>query len=240
MWAKSKKPIVLECFTDRKEVFEFAKPDFANKFLPDWWKNIPTSMPHPDGFTRTATAKKCVGIIDYYKHGVMLPLWSDLAVEIGPVGTEQYRWQFSDARSHAEMHSFSQFNNYLDPKNIQHLKLISPWGFYCEEDVYWDFADAAWARVATNELKIVPGCVQFKYQPATNINIFFYRTAERQVINFNFGEPLVRITPISERPLKLKYSFVTSEEFNNRSAIGCPIKFFGKYSEIKRLLAGKK
>lgn len=230
-----KKPeVVLDCFTSVSDVYRFAKPDNAIKFIPEWWKKTPSSYVSDGDFHKSPTVKKCDGLISYYKNGVVLPAWSDLAIEIGPKGTPYYRWQYSDKQSTAVSHPFKQLNNCIDETTVMHLKLISPWHFVCKDEILWAWSDPKWNRLEKNDYVALPGTTSFKYQHETNINILMYRSETTKIININFGDPLYHITPITEKNLKLNYHLVSSEEFLRTQ--GSSIKFTGSFNLVKKLM----
>lgn len=239
LWIKPKE-VLLECFTSNSSVFDLAKPDHAVKFVPDWWKDVPPSFVGAGAFFKSPTIKKCSGFIENFKHGLMLPMWSDLSIELGRAGTVDYRWQYSDFHSELETHSFEQINNYLDPKQVFHAKLMNPWAFKCKEDTPWMWSNPTWNMLGTNHYVALPGVVDYKYQHSVHVNLLFSRGQTTKVIEIPFRMPLVQITPLTERRLKVKHHLVSQKELDdlkNRSRL---VTFVGKYSTIKNILKGNK
>lgn len=239
MFLFKNKTVVLDCFAHESSPFDLATPKSSIKFIPEWWKTCPTHYHHNHEFFKTATAKKCSGLIELYKHGFMLPLWSDLCVQIQPIGNFGYAWQFSDGASKANSHSFEQVNNHLDPKKIVHLKLISPWLFKCKEEIKWLVSSPTWNTLGVSEYKLVPGILDFKYQHVANANLLFFRSDKQTVVDMHFGTPLMHFVPITKRKFKLNYNLVSNEEWlkiKNRSA---HVSFINKYLNIKNALKEK-
>ena len=122
-----KKPtITLDCFTTQSNVYHGAPIEKATKFFPEWWKNIPNHTYDESGFYEMMNMKRCSGFIDYYKKGIMIPMWSDFAIDIKPLPSQQYRWQFSDGITEAEIHNSFQRGDYLQPPKYCHVKINTP------------------------------------------------------------------------------------------------------------------
>ena len=198
-----KKPIVLHCFTDREEVLGFAPIQKTLKFIPDWWKQLPKVSSKNSTMPVYSTMKLCVGFTDYYKLGVTMPMWCDLALEIGKQGSDYYKYQFSDHRSEIQTHPPAQHNNHFAVKDYQHIKIVTPWAFHCEEDINFMAMEPTWSFMKFETMRTLPGVVSYKHQSGTNINIMIKRTEEKQNILLPFLEPVYHVFPISDRPIKL-------------------------------------
>ena len=78
-----RKKIVVDCFTDNYSINELFPIQTANNFYPDWWKNLPKTYDAMNKWglrVSQSTMKKCPAIIDLYKTGFIMPLWSDLQI----------------------------------------------------------------------------------------------------------------------------------------------------------------
>lgn len=231
----SKKPIILECVTNKSHVYEYAKPNLAKKFIPDWWKEVPSSYTiGGSDFLEYPTIKNCAGFIDYYRSGVMLPMWSDLRVKIGQLGSTTTEWAFSDGESRAEVHPPNQTSNRFPDTKIAHLKPMSPWLFMCAEDIKWYWGAPFWSQESFWNYTMPPGIVSYRYQFGTHINIMFKRTDAPQIFDFAFGTAMAHIVPLSERPLVIKHRLVSDEEFNKINNLQRPVSFIKKFIKIKQ------
>ena len=231
-----KKKLVLHCYTARAEVFNYAPIQKASAFLPDWWRNLPLSIPHENGMFPVSTMKGCVGLTQLYKHGVIIPMWSDLSLRIGQTGSTDYAYQYSDKRSEIQTHGVSQNGGrYLD-EEYQHLKIISPWVFKCDEDVSFLNIAPTWNLETVGDINVLPGAVDYKYQAGTNVNIFIKRknTVEQYLIPFN--QPLVHIIPTTDKKLEIKTHLVSQEELAQIGRISAGTKFLKKYLTNRSVL----
>jgi hypothetical protein len=140
-----KKKIVLDCFTSHAYVIEYSPINFAIKHIPDWWKNLPKS--YENGLSKNM--RHCVGMVDYYKKSIAIPMWSDLQIKTH--GDKKYEWQFSDLQSEAAIHSRTQMGEFLD--GYGHLKLATPWNFVSEKDINWVWSHPTYSYPFSNPTK---------------------------------------------------------------------------------------
>jgi len=200
-----KKKLVLNCVTDRQDVATYAPIKHAHAFYPDWWKTLPKTYQVPDVAADIATMKLCVGMRDLFQHGFIMPMWSDLNVDIGEIGTDYYRYQFADTSSVIQEHPAQQRVGFADNNLYQHLKIASPWRLQCEEDVPFIWLEPTWNKQNLTQYTFLPAVLEYKYQHATHINLLFTRNVQgTSRVTFSFREPLVHVTPITERELDIR------------------------------------
>jgi hypothetical protein len=234
-----KKKIQLKCFVNEQYVFDYFKVDYANKFVPTWWKDLPNSYVGKNDFFPTTTMRSCVGFQKHYKKGIIIPLWSDLAIELDAIGNIDYRWQFSDGKSKIYSHPQGERGSHLKDSEYVHLKITSPWLFSCDEDIDWVCIKPEWNFSTPEKIIMPPGTVDFKYQNATNINFFLKYTQEKQQFIIPAGTPMYHIIPLSEREVELSLHMVSNEEYQNIVSKHTRISFTNKYFKIKNLLKNK-
>jgi len=235
---KKKKEIVLNCYTNRAEVYNFFPVVQAKKAIPKWFKDIPAPKfkEIEDQNLKNHNLKLCPAFIDYFKNGISMPLWSDLFIRIGAKNTLDYRWQYSDKRSDIEYHSPEQINNHFDPLFYQHLKITSPWLFSCEEDISFLAVEPGWQFDVLNTARILSGVISFKYQSETNINMFITRGEKETDLLFPAGMPIYHYFPLTERKVTIKNHLVSDKEFKNLKAKGFPFKFAKDYEARKKII----
>ena len=129
---KKEKPPKIKFIPKLKGLKELVPIVPAKEFLPKWWKNINFN----EGVTmigntpvNNGTVKRCPGIIDFLNQGWVVPLWSDLYLNVK--GNESISFEFSDKNYEATIHKHQQLLDYV-PTHIQEeykwvLKLHSPW-----------------------------------------------------------------------------------------------------------------
>lgn len=228
MFLFKKKPLVLDCFTHIPPVFMFSKPVLGKHALPDWWRALPNnknrlSWGDP---TKTNNMRGCVGVIDYYKNSVVLPLWSDLDVTVGPAGDDTYRYQFSDGFSSIEPHSHQQYQGFADPAHFQHLKLVSPWAFRTKDSVSWVASWPTYNETSPNKYLILPGTNNFAYSPGTNVQMLVFKQPGQPVeLALTHGTPMYAFHPLTDRPVDIRTHLVSDDEFKRATAASCTYKF---------------
>jgi hypothetical protein len=84
-----------------------------------------------------------------------------------------------------------------------------------------------------------PGTLDFKYQNATNINLFLKYAKEAQEFIISAGTPLYHIIPLSEREVELSVHMLSNEEYQNMVSKHTRISFTNKYFKIKNILKNK-
>jgi hypothetical protein len=216
MFIFKKKKIVIDAFTWNSSINSYFKPDLSNKFLPDWWKQLPSTFNGNNKYditTEIATIKRCDGIINLYKKGFIIPLWSDLIVETNENGEWRSSWS-SDNSTNIIDHDKRQLGNISD--DLIHIKIISPWILKEKTGVEFYWAEPVWNNLQKfNNVTFLPGVLDFKYQNNTNINILFPKKNARY--EFEFGQPMVQLVPISDADVEIKTHLVSPEEWNHLS-----------------------
>jgi hypothetical protein len=165
---------VVDCFTSNPMAFKHASIDSANKFLPDWWRQLP--KPKDDGFAPGSNMKLCRGFIDHYKNSFIIPMWSDLDIEVGPKGSGEWRYQFADEASELITHEPEQWGGLRNPSDIFHAKIMSPWHLRSKDStMFMQTAPTYNIPVQLRGMEIMPGTIEFKQQSATHVIAMFDR-----------------------------------------------------------------
>lgn len=239
-WLRNKLagPVYVDCYTCRKDVYDYAKIQSATRFYPGWWKKLKNKYgivdPENEMFElrEAGTMRGCVGFTDLFRKALCIPLWSDIRITIGPVGSDFFKWKYADNVSAAGPHPREQRGDFMPDSHYQHLKLHSPWQLKCDEDVSFLFVDPIWTSNPDDGVIIPPGVLEFKYQHATNINMLIARDPDLpRVLELKYGAPLAFLVPMTERRVVLRHHFVSREVF---STINKPILTFINAYSISR------
>ena len=209
-----KKPIVVTLFTHSEEYLQLSKPERATKFFPKWWKELAVNNANND----KVDMKNCIGFLDLYRHGIMIPAWSEIRVQVAPKGSLGYSWIAVDGKTMAEEHAQSQKGTYRDEKEQQHIKFLTPWGISCSEDIQFLLLDPFWHK-ESSEIITPTGMTRFKLLSELNVNLFFERKEVEHEYMIELNQPLVHIIPITDRPVVYEYEVVSYEEYRNRTAL---------------------
>lgn len=213
-WFK-RKEIIVDCFIDNSTIEQNFPIEPAHKFFPEGWKTIPKTMPikvHEKQYPESnlsvdmATIKKCVGLINLFSNGFIIPAWCDLGVEMDAKGN--HLWH-APMNMHVMQHPSFQLWDGLY-KDYGHVKLGSPWVIHEKTGVNFTWNQCDWNNTDDlHKYRIVSGVLDFKYQHQSNVNMFLRKSS---LIDFKAGDPLVHLIPISESNVKIKTHVVDTNE----------------------------
>jgi hypothetical protein len=229
-----KRTIVLDMFTCRQMIYDAAKPKPAAQFYPEWWKNLKPEIPLGKELFPTATMRRCMGFVDHYKHGFIVPMWADFKIRLGEVGNPYFEAACSDNTTHVNSHPAILRGSYLPESQYAHIKLATPWAAKCKEDVYWKWEQPTYGFKHPNKAIVLPGTIEYKYQYSMNANLMFARQAKASELQLDFQQPLVHVTPLSERPFELRYHMVDTHEYD-RLMQGEKLSNINRYRAYRRV-----
>lgn len=238
MFWKKNKPIILNCYTYRPEVFNYSPIVNSREQVPSWFKKLP--FPYyksPEDYEQNL--KLCPAAINLFSAGFVLPLWSDLFLEVGEIGTDTYRWQYSDKVSHLSCHPSMEWGNHISPEKYQHFKLSSPWVFECSEKISFLAVEPEWQFDVLDNITILNGILEFYTQCNTNINMFFKKQAEKTQQIIPCGTPIYKFVPMTSRKIILKNHLISREEFERKNSMNRSISFRRYYQKKQSLLKNK-
>jgi len=238
-----KRNLVLKAVTFSSAAYEYFTVAKAHNFYPEWWKKLPAYHEQLTGILniKYPTMKNCAGIIDMYKNGFILPLWSDLQIKIAEHG--QWAGGFSDLST---VQPVSHPRQQLGEDNTEfndcmHIKLDSPWLLEDVNKTGISFVQIGclWNNIPLQHmLQVCPGITNFKYQHSLNINAFLSsKTPAEFVIPAN--TPMMQIIPLTERQLDLQVELISREDFIQRNNKQAGVCFYGKYDRLKKIYMQK-
>ncbi len=239
MFKRNKKVTIVDCYTYRADVFNYFPMSPASEYVPEWFKTLPApkwdSMLRGDRVSEQNNIKNCPVIMQYFKRGFVLPLWSDLEIEVGEKGTDHYQWQYSDCRSAITSHS----NHQLPPNLLGdyiHLKLESPWMLKCEQGIDFLCTELEWSfNNIPSSMHLLKGVLDFRTNAATNVNMFIKREDKVQNILLKAGTPLLHYVPLVETKINMKTHLVTTEQYASVSDVNTQISADARHKQkIKR------
>lgn len=231
---KSKnKPIKVKALTssDNGMHLSFAP---ETSFTPDWAKNLPTyrsidiARKIAFGEKPPFNVRTCPGRFELHKKGIMLRMWSDLYIHVGPENTEDYRYQFADRQSMCESHPYYQYDTMCNEGEYLQLKIGSPWIFSTDESIDFLALKPAWEIKALQGLEILPGILNFYHQHSTNINMFIKRKEKEQEFLIKAGTPICHFVPLSDRRVIVESKAVSKASSEWTSTKKVPFYSFSK------------
>ena len=176
-----------------------------------------------------SSISSCWGLIEMQKSSLCLRSWMDIRVE---ADSEQTNIHSSDpdmliAQSHS-----SQSNGFAQKNNINIIKIVPPVRVRCKENVNFI---ASSSPFSAHDINIPSGVVNFKIQ--NSVNFFMYVPCAdncKKEINFNFGDPIVQFTPMSERKIHINYIY-DDIEFDKATSLDRAFSFKNKAYKIARM-----
>lgn len=214
-----KKPkIVLDCFTDSEAIAMTAPIEKASAYLPEWWKRLDRYYYIDESrLSPRQTSKTCPGIIDYYTTAIALPSWCEFKIETHADGS--YNWMFSDHETKAVDHPTEQYAGFVKRNEFGHVKIESPWLFRCKEDINWMWSQPTYNFGSTmDKLFILPGITNYLKTGAVNVNLMV-NLREPSLIEVGVNEPLVHITPLTEKQVEIKRHVIDRAELEALSRL---------------------
>lgn len=205
------KKVKLDFFTTNEIVLATSAPYRGVRKLPDWWKTLPVNT-SSDGTKNNM--RTCPGFVDLYLKSVVLPMWCDTEITIGPTKTiGEWAVVTPDARFVAEEHFPDQYNNTFPPELFQHIKFANPWKVRANTDACFLLHDAHWERSSQKKYFMVPGVTPYNIQHSLEINTFFHKAEEEQVTRITVGSPIAYITPMTELDFDVECHVIDAAEY---------------------------
>lgn len=202
--------INIDCFTYITEAYNLTPIINANKAKPEYQKQLPNlDISNTENwFENKGTSrnlKSCFGFLEFFKQGVVIENWCDLAVK----SNEEHISYFSSTGMIPEMHHHSQLGKGFE--NHYCVKLKSPWKLSTKEKVKFLMVGAEWNLDRYN-IKIPPGILDLRVTNATNIFLMCPKVYQSFIIPI--GNPLVHIIPLDDRKIKVTNHLLSPDEYN--------------------------
>jgi hypothetical protein len=242
MFLFKKKKIVLDCFTSDSFAYEYASISHATDYYPKWWKELDSKyIDNTREMNYSATMKYCKGFTDLYSSSIIIPFWGILNIDMSSKLEKLFKWQTNYELYNKQpiiTHPRVQYTEFLD-ENYQHLKITSPWKFKTEKYIKFILTDPLYNRNELTNYSVLPGCIDFKYQKSTNINIMAEYKNEKRTININPLDPIAMLTPLIEEDIIIKTHLLDVKEFTDLESyrrIFTSENTFNAYPKLKSFL----
>jgi hypothetical protein len=215
MFIFKKRKIVVDAYTDIDIIAHSYKVAPAAQFIPEWWR-MTDKRTLDKGFIPAPTIRTCTGILDLYATGIMVPLWTDIALSIGP---DDISWQCADMATEITTHDSSQWDKFADPMMFGHLKITSKWVLRTKENINWVFQEPYWNKQIGSPISTPPGVINFHHTAfATNIQLMVDKSTPQNVL-LEAGTPIAHLIPLSDRPIEVVTHLVSTEELRKIEAL---------------------
>jgi hypothetical protein len=199
------KKIILKAYTYSGELAELFPPSISSNQLPEWYESLPSVK---DNLIKSV--KHCVGFKELNSSSVMLPSWVEYHITVNPTGI---------ADIHSPMPPPSGTSHPLEYQapgawpNYVNVKLHSPWYFWCSEPINWMWSQPVWHQKSPSTRITMPGITEFRYYHQTHVNFLYPMSSTSYTDIIYPGEPLVQVTPLTEREWELQVEVLTNEDW---------------------------
>jgi len=211
------------------ESIEKTLPKPAKYFIPEWFKNIPSTSP--------MSVKKCPSFPDYFSQGYIVPMWSDVLLT---QKDDTYEWFSSSGSFGWEIHTNDQLIDYkkinfngVDGQFI--FKALCPWRIVTPPG--WSILQLPLFYHFNQEWSVLPGVIDTDIHHEINQQVLYHGNGNP--IRINAGDPFVLYIPF-KRSNKLNHEvFYQTEKykkmFNKLSlSLNQNFKPNGWYRELQR------
>lgn len=233
------RPINIDAFTYIESIYNYYSPKLSREYIPTWWKNLPTDFDEPASPSiNHPTMKRCIGFIESFRHGFLVPLWSDLALDLfNEMGNVVYRYKFADNQSRIETHNNLQYNGFFNVNSMQHFKIVVPWRIREKSGIKFMISQPMWNMGNLNrDITVLGGISDFKYQDSCHFQLLvnYPDIGKHNSILIPSDTPLMQITPINDRPVKIHTHLIDQSKYEN-AGLGI-MKFTGNYLHRQKII----
>lgn len=225
MFLIKRNKIHLDCFTKYASIGTDNPIAKASNFMPDWWRDTPKTISFKTEFgvdLKKPTIRGCLGFIDLYRSGVIMPLWSDINFK---VEDDVYAYQFAHRDGHVIQHTRDQYPGCMEERI--HFKFISPWILKEKTGVNFVLTSCIWSHLdLMPKLSLLTGVIEFKTNSSCHINGFASKENQPYQYDLQAGMPLIHLIPMSEKEVVPHIHILTDSEWNALNENEIPYKFF--------------
>lgn len=186
-------------------------PRPANKFIPNWFKELPNSY-HKSGnpiefvgdkLEIGLTMKKCPPVLDYLCSGYIIPLWADLIVDDTQDDKTKFGWYTPEAMvdGHTEQ-QLTGSNILQENKGPTVYKLNCPWRIKTPKGYSCYIFSPRYAD--TNGIEILPAVVDTDQQHVINYPFLYKPKESRKQTIIPNGTPVVQVFPFKREDWKME------------------------------------
>ena len=207
---KEEKPFIkFVCTIPGFETIEEIQPKPAKKFLPDWWKDLPTF------YENTYTAKVCPSMGDYFSSGYVLPMWADASLICSK---EDNSWRIQTSGypfKKPGIHDGNQLINHTDvsfggKESDMIFKLHSPWQIITSPGysvmqlpMFYNF---------NKDFTVLPGIIDTDIYHEINNQLLYHGNGKEILIKR--GTPLCVYIPFKRTDYEFSFNAQTKKEEN--------------------------
>lgn len=203
--------------------------------LPSWFKHLPkndlTNEDHNN-------VRVCPGLTDLHSRAISIPMWQDMSITLDPLGglhidAPQPNWS---ATTHPiDIQAPGAWPGYIN------VKLSSPWIIECNKDVQWTMMQSVWDQKHPDEMVVIPGNLEFKYQNQSNINLLFPIPKDKnKTYTFKAGNVVALLVPNFEDDFELTCEYMGPEKWTRMQSSRWIFTRGPAYARLRSIIRNKK
>ena len=199
-WLKSLKKIKVQAICGFPHAVEYFPIRKSSTMMPQWWQDLPAYDQLPP---LTTNMRRCRGLVDLYGSSFVMPLWTDLYIDVGAQLDPQKKITViaADGRTQVTQHFTYQSGDLYSDRDWIHIKISSPW--VIESQLKFAWMEPTYSiNHLTDHIQILPGVMDFAQQPWTHINLLVRNQPGNLVIPAN--TPLAHLIPLTERTVEIQ------------------------------------
>jgi len=208
------KLVHVDCFTYSERTNDTTPIKKASHYTPDWWKALPKQIERENRVVNmnypASTMKTCYGLVELYKYGFIVPMWTDLLMSFTK---DTYKYICADGRTEVHQHNSDQHAGSLNLYWV--MKLLNPWIIYEKTGIQFLLNACHWSLLDYSKFKIPYGVLEFKHQH--NIHVNFLVEKHNTNVEFDWGVPLLHIIPLVKTDIKIKTHVIDRTEYDRMS-----------------------
>ena len=225
MFGKKENPLVKFVTTiEGLDQIDECLPKPSNKFIPQWWKDVPYPKNDPIG-----NVKICPSFTDYFSQGFIVPMWTDTLLRLDK---ENNRWGFSTRLEHFswEFHPESQALDYVDMSVRDNVvsgvfkancpwQIITPKGYsVLQIPLFYHF---------NQDFSVMPGIIDTDIHHQINQQVLFH--SDKEEIFIPRGTPFVQYIPFERKKYNGFVGLANDEDKKkmNKDSLNMLSKFLG-------------
>jgi len=208
MFNSKEKPVIefISMFPGLSEL-EDIKPQPANKFIPQWWKDMPFDLNIDKEKYRfnSGIVKQCPAFPDLFSSGYILPMWADTTLYFDK-DIQNYSWRCGSNGSPFKINVFEQ-NKFIDYARYSYngnianviFQFINPW--YIRLPKGYSVFQLPLFYHPTEKYSILPGTYDGNIASTDKLEVAFF--GDKEEIFIKKGTPLVQYIPYKKENFKL-------------------------------------
>lgn len=215
MFKSKEKPVIefisrLEFLKDIEEI----RPQPANKFIPQWWKEMPWDKSLDESRHRPVgnLVRQCPMFPDFFSSGYILPMWADTTLFYKD---GEWRWKCGSDGSPFKISIFHQ-SQFLDNSEYKMnginatalFQLHNPWKIKTSKG--YSLLQLPLFYHFNNEFSVMPGIYDANIMTTEKLEIAYY--GEGKEIFIKKGTPLVQYIPYKKEKIDLVIRDFTNQD----------------------------